>query len=226
MHLSKISRVISYQETNDDAGFLDNTTPDLKPTTFLNKLCILEEAEGGCLVGAGEDAIETIVLAFLKPGDHLLFFSYSFANEFSLHADYLSGHEIKYTNVSSADIDEWEGSIRPSTKMILLQSPSFPLLEIIDLTVISRIAKNHGLLLVVDNSIASPVIQTPLTYGAQSTTWINGSNRYFSGTIVGKKKLIKTIQQSKKDEAHQNSVIDEEVLCDNINTAEVRIEKQ
>src|SRR5215204_1504942 len=102
MPLSKISQVISYKEaTTEDDRFLEDTTADLKPTAFLNKLCILEEAEAGYLVGAGENAIETIVLSFLKPRDHLLFFSYSFANDFSIHAEYLSKHEIKYTIVSS-----------------------------------------------------------------------------------------------------------------------------
>ncbi len=110
---------------------------------------------------------------------------------------YLPKYGIEYGYINAnATAEDWEAAITANTKMIYVEPPTNPGLEILDLEMIGKIAKKHNILLNVDNCFATPVNQTPIDFGADlvvhsATKWLDGQGRVLGGAVVGKKELIK-----------------------------------
>src|SRR4029078_1476263 len=197
---------------------------------FVDRVCLLEGAEAGYATASGMSAVFGSFMALMKQGDHLLSCSSIFGSTHTLITKFLPKYGIGYSYVPANKPEEWEAAIRPNTKMIYLETPTNPGLDIIDLEFVSALAKKHGLILNVDNCFATPVNQRPIDFGAHlvlhsATKWIDGQGRVLGGVIVGDKKLIHEIYLFCRNTGPALSPFNAWVLTKSLETLDVRMER-
>jgi O-succinylhomoserine sulfhydrylase len=197
---------------------------------FTDRLCALEGAEAGFATASGMSAIVACFLSFLKTGDHLLSCNAIFGSTHTIITKYLPKYGIEHTYVNAADPASWESAIRPNTKMIYLETPTNPGLDIIDLETAATLARKHKLLLTVDNCFATPIGQLPIGFGADlvvhsATKWLDGQGRVLGGAVVGKKELINEIYLFCRSTGPSLSPFNAWVLSRSLETLDVRMER-
>jgi len=165
---------------------------------FIEKIAVLEGAEDGVATATGMAAVFGTYMTFLSKGDHILSSSAVFGSTHTILTKYLPKWGIAYSYFSMERPLEIEAMIRPETKILYVETPSNPALDIIDLEYLSTICKKHNVLLVVDNCFATPAVQQPIAFGADlvihsATKFIDGQGRVLGGVVVGPKDLIKQI---------------------------------
>lgn len=197
---------------------------------FTDRLCALEGAEAGFATASGMAAIVASFLSFLKKGDHLLSCNAIFGSTHTIITKYLPKYGIDYTYVDAADPASWESAIRPTTKMIYLETPTNPGLEVIDLEAAGALARKHNLLFNVDNCFATPIGQTPVQFGADlivhsATKWLDGQGRVLGGAVLGKKELIKEVYLFCRSTGPSLSPFNAWVLSRSLETLDVRMER-
>lgn len=198
---------------------------------FTDKMAALEGAEAGYATASGMSAIFSTFMCFLKTGDHLLSSRAIFGSTHTIFKKYLGNFGIEYTYIdASATAAEWSAAIRPNTKMIYLETPTNPGLDIIDLEMMGRISKANNLLLVVDNCFATPYGQLPIQFGADlvihsATKWIDGQGRVLGGVVLGKKELVNEIYLFCRSTGPSLSPFNGWVLSKSLETLDVRMER-
>lgn len=197
---------------------------------FTDRVCALEGAESGFATASGMSAIFGTFMSFLKSGDHLLSCSSIFGSTHSLITKYLNRWGIEYTYADVARPETWASLVRPNTKMIFLETPTNPGLDLIDLEWASGLAKKAGALLVVDNCFATPIAQRPIAYGADlvihsATKWMDGQGRVLGGVVVGKRELINDIYLFCRTTGPSLSPFNAWVLSRSLETLEVRMDR-
>lgn len=197
---------------------------------FIDRMCILEGAEAGFATASGMSAVFATFMTMMKSGDHLISCNAIFGSTHTVITKYLPKFGITHTYVNAADVDAWEEAITPQTKMIYLETPTNPGLEVIDLQKAGALAQKHNLLLCVDNCFATPVCQQPVKFGAHlvvhsATKWIDGQGRVMGGVVVGKKELIKDIYLFCRSTGPALSPFNAWVLSKSLETLDVRMER-
>jgi O-succinylhomoserine sulfhydrylase len=198
---------------------------------FTNKMVALEGAEAGFATASGMSAIFGSFMSLLKQGDHLLACNAVFGSTHAIISKYLPKYGIEYSYVGSdASKEEWEAAIRSNTKMIYLETPTNPGLDILDIEMISKIARSKNIIVSVDNCFASPVIQTPIRQGADlvihsATKWLDGQGRVLGGIVVGKKELVHEIYLFCRSTGPALSPFNAWVLSKSLETLDVRMER-
>ncbi len=197
---------------------------------FTDRLCALEGAEAGFATASGMAAVVASFLSLLKQGDHLLSCNAIFGSTHTIITKYLPKYGIEYSYVDASDPKTWESAIRPNTKMIYLETPTNPGLDIIDLEAAAALARKHNLILNVDNCFATPIGQTPVQYGADlvvhsATKWIDGQGRVLGGAVLGKKELIKEIYLFCRSTGPSLSPFNAWILSRSLETLDVRMER-
>lgn len=197
---------------------------------FIEKLCQMEGTEDGVATASGMAAMYASMAALLKTGDHVL----------ACRSVFGSTHQILNTifpkfgiSHSYADINEpetWEEKIQPNTRMIFVETPSNPALDIIDLEWLGRLANKHSLILNVDNCFATPYLQNPIKWGAHivthsATKFIDGQGRVIGGAILGSKELIKDIRFFTRHTGPSMSPFNAWVLSKSLETLAVRMDR-
>lgn len=219
------------------AAFADETDANIysrfsNPTVqeFTDRICALEGTESAYATASGMSAIFASFMTFLKAGDHLLSCNAVFGSTHTIIKKYLPNYGIESTYVSAGNPDSWEAAIRPNTKMIYLETPTNPGLEIIDIAFASRLAKKHGLILNVDNCFATPVIQRPADFGTDlvvhsATKWLDGQGRVLGGVVAGRKELVHDIYMFCRSTGPAMSPFNAWVLSKSLETLDVRMER-
>lgn len=197
---------------------------------FTDKMVALEGAEAGFSTASGMSAVFASFMALLKSGDHLLSCSAIFGSTHTVIKKYLPNFGIECSYVDAAQPDDWEKAIRPNTKMIYLETPTNPGLDIIDLEKAAKLSKKYNLILNVDNCFATPVSQRPVAFGADlvvhsATKWIDGQGRVLGGVIVGKKELIDKIFLFARSTGPALSPFNAWILSKSLETLDVRMER-
>ncbi len=197
---------------------------------FTDRLTALEGAEDGFATASGMSAVVASFLTFLKKGDHLLACNAIFGSTHTIITKYLPKYGIDYTYVSAGDPQSWEAAIRPNTKMLYIETPTNPALDIIDLAAAGDLCRKHKILFNVDNCFATPIGQTPIQYGADlvvhsATKWIDGQGRVLGGAILGKKELIHEIYLFCRSTGPSLSPFNAWVLSRSLETLDVRMER-
>lgn len=197
---------------------------------FTDRMVALEGAEAGFATATGMSAIFASFMTLLKNGDHLIACSSVFGSTVTVLNKYLPNYGIEVTWVPANDISKWEAAVKPNSKMIYLETPTNPGLDIIDLEAVNTIAKKHKLLLNVDNCFATPVCQRPVDFGADlvvhsATKWLDGQGRVLGGVIVGKKELIQQIYLFCRSTGPALSPFNAWVLSKSLETLDVRMER-
>jgi len=197
---------------------------------LINKMCALEGTETGFATASGMSAIFGCFMTFLSSGDHLLSCKSIFGSTHTIITKYFKRWNIDYTYANLSDPDSWEALIQPNTKMIFVETPTNPGLDIIDLEWIGKLAKKHNVILLVDNCFATPVLQRPADYGADlvlhsATKWIDGQGRVLGGIVVGKKNLIDELYMFCKNTGPSISPFNAWLLSKSLETLDVRIQR-
>lgn len=218
----------AFADETDDNIYSRFSNPIVKE--FVDRVCALEGAEDGFATASGMSAIFASFMALMKQGDHLLAFSSIFGSTHTVITKFLPRFGIEYTYVNANDPDSWEAAIRPNTKMIFLETPTNPGLEVIDLEKIAAIAKKHELILNVDNCFATPVGQRPIDFGADlvihsATKWMDGQGRVLGGVVVGRSELIYDIYLFCRSSGPALSPFNAWVLSKSLETLDVRMER-
>jgi O-succinylhomoserine sulfhydrylase len=167
-------------------------------TEFVNKVCAMEGAEAGVATSTGMAAGFASIMGLLQAGDHIVSARPVFGSTHALLTQYLPKWGITSTYVDIDDAAAWEAAVTPQTKMLLVETPSNPGLDLADLDMLGKLAKSRGMILNVDNTFATPLIQKPIDYGADlvwhsATKWFDGQGRTLGGVVVGRADLIRQI---------------------------------
>ena len=218
----------AFADETDDNIYSRFSNPTVKE--FVDKICILEGAETGFATASGMSAVFASFMALLKTGDHLLSCNAIFGSTHTVITKFLPKYGIESSYVSAVNMEEWEQAIRPNTKMIFIETPTNPALDLIDMEFVSRLAKKHGLIFNVDNCFATPVNQRPIDFGANlvihsATKWIDGQGRTLGGVVVGDSNLIYDIYLFCRATGPALSPFNAWVLSKAVDTLDVRIER-
>lgn len=163
---------------------------------FIAKVCQMEGAEDGLAFSSGMAAVFASLAGFLKSGDHVIACRSIFGSTIQLLDQLLPSWGISRTYVSALNLEEWESAIKPETKMIFLETPSNPGLDLIDLEWLGGLKKKYPhIIFNIDNCFATPYLQKPLSYGFDlvchsATKYMDGQGRVLGGVVVGRKDLI------------------------------------
>lgn len=174
-------------------------TPNQK--AVVDKLVALENGEDGLVFSSGMAAIMASLFAMVKSGDHVLFQNDLYGGTHHAAVTELNKYGIEYSMVDVSDLKKFESSIRKNTKVIYVETPSNPLLKITDLVGVSRIARRHGIITIIDNTFASPVNQNPIDLGIDivthsGTKYIGGHSDICCGAMVSSKKITEQIRKT------------------------------
>jgi O-succinylhomoserine sulfhydrylase len=197
---------------------------------FTDKMCLLEGAEAGYATASGMAAVFASMMALLKSGDHLLSCASIFGSTHTVISKFFPKWGIEHSYFDINDPKAIEKLIRKNTKMIFVETPSNPGLDIIDLELLGRIAKKHKVLLNVDNCFATPYLQKPVEYGADlithsATKFIDGQGRVLGGCVLGKKELIREIYLFCRSTGPALSPFNAWVLSKSLETLAVRMDR-
>jgi O-succinylhomoserine sulfhydrylase len=197
---------------------------------FIDKIAALEGAEDGVATGTGMAAIFSTFMTFLSKGDHIISASAIFGSTHTMLTKYLPkwGIECSYFNMSMPE--DIEGLIKANTKMLYLETPSNPGLDIIDIELVAKLCKKNNILFVVDNCFATPAVQQPIQFGADlvlhsATKFIDGQGRVLGGVVVGKKDLIQPLYLFIRNTGPSLSPFNAWVLSKSLETLFVRMDK-
>lgn len=199
-------------------------------TEFIRKLCLMEGTEDGIATASGMAAMYCSMAALLKSGDHILASRSLFGSTHQILSQLFPRFNISHTYADITDLASWESKIHSNTKMIFVETPSNPALDIIDLEWLGKLAEKHKLILNVDNCFATPYLQNPAKWGAHivthsATKWMDGQGRVIGGAIVGKKELIKEVRFFARHTGPSMSPFNAWILSKSLETLAVRMER-
>ncbi len=197
---------------------------------FIEKLCALEGTEDGIATASGMAAMWSSLAAFLRSGDHVLASRSLFGSTHQILTTLLPRWGITSSYADIAKPEEWEALIQPNTKMIFVETPSNPALDVIDLEWLGKLARKHNVILNVDNCFATPYLQNPAKYGADlvthsATKFIDGQGRAIGGAVLGRADLIKEVRFFARHTGPSLSPFNGWILSKSLETLAVRMER-
>jgi O-succinylhomoserine sulfhydrylase len=215
---------------NEKEGNVYSRYANPNTTELIDKMAVLEGAETGWVTASGMAAIFTTLATFLKSGDHVLSSRSVFGSTHQLLNNVFAKWGITYTYADLDKPEQWEKGIQPHTKMIFVETPSNPGIDIIDLEWLAKLAKQHDVLLAVDNCFATPYLQQPIKLGADisihsATKFIDGQGRTLGGVILGSNKLIKEIEGFARHSGPAMSPFNAWLLSKSLETLAVRMDR-
>ena len=203
------------------------------PTRAALEECLagLEDAKHGLAFASGL-AAETTLLLLFGPGDHVVYMEDVYGGTFRLFNKVLKRYGLTFTAVDAGDMDAVDRSITPATKLVWLESPTNPLLRIVDIDAVSEVAHSHGAMVCVDNTFATPYLQQPLHLGADFV--VHSSTKYIGGhsDVVGGAIMTNNDELEQQLRFHQNAVgavpspFDCWLLLRGIKTLALRVDRQ
>ncbi len=167
------------------------TNPTVR--TFGERLAALEGGERCVATSSGMAAILATCMGLLKSGDHLISSRSIFGTTTVLLNHYMAKFGVTTSFVDLTDLAAWRAALQPNTRLLFLETPANPTLEVADIAALAQLAHQHGALLAVDNCLSTPALQRPLTLGADivihsATKYIDGQGRGMGGAVVGREK--------------------------------------
>ncbi len=167
-------------------------------TELINKVAEMEGAEAGLAFSSGMAAVFASIAGLLKSGDHIVAFRSVFGSTHQLFTQLLPRWGITATYVDASKPEDFEKAILPETKMVFLETPSNPGLELVDLEWLGKLKEKYNFILNVDNCFATPYLQKPISFGADlvshsATKYMDGQGRVLGGLLVGRADLMKEL---------------------------------
>jgi O-succinylhomoserine sulfhydrylase len=199
---------------------------------FEMRMAALEGAEAARATATGMAAVHNAIIGPLKAGDHVVAARALFGSCLWVVEEFLPRFGVTSTLVNGLDLDDWRKAVRPNTKLFFLESPTNPILEVLDIAAIAAIAHEAGAVLVVDNVFATPIYQSPLTLGADcvvysATKHIDGQGRCLGGVILSSEKFIQdNIHNLLRQTGPAMSPFNAWVLLKGLETLSLRVARQ
>ena len=218
----------SFAEEKDKNLYSRFSNPNV--TEFVDKISQMEGAEAGYAFATGMAAIYSTFAALLNAGDHIVSCQSVFGSTHTLFTKYFPKWNIETTYFKAENADTVESLIQPNTKILYLETPTNPAIEVLDLDYFGAIAKKHNLLFIVDNCFATPYLQQPIKFGADvvvhsATKLIDGQGRVLGGVAVGRADLIREIYLFARNTGPAMSPFNAWVLSKSLETLAIRVEK-
>lgn len=168
------------------------------------KIAALEHAEAAMIFGSGMAAISSTLLAFLKSGDHIVVQNDIYGGTRNFIVSHFKNYNIDYTFTKDLSASSFENAIKENTKLIYIETPSNPLLKLVNIFAISKLAKAHNIISVIDNTFASPIIQNPIDLGIDivihsATKYFGGHSDICAGAVASSQEHMDTIWNLSKD---------------------------
>ena len=199
-------------------------------TEFVNKVVSMEGAEAGYAFATGMAAIFSSFAALLSAGDHIVSCRSVFGSTHGMFTNYLPKWNIETSYFKVNEVDLVESLIKENTKVLYIETPTNPAVDILDLDRIGKIAKKHNLIFIVDNCFATPYIQQPIKFGADlvihsATKLMDGQGRVLGGVTVGRADLLREIYLFARNTGPAMSPFNAWVLSKSLETLSIRVEK-
>ena len=213
-------------ETNQGNVYSRFTNPTV--SAFQDKLAALEGAEKCQATASGMSAIFATIMTILKPGEHMVASRCMFGTTIVLINSIIEKFGITVTFVDLSDLKGWKKSIQKNTKLFLLETPSNPLGEVVDIKKLATISKENDIILAVDNCIMSPALQRPLSLGADlvlhsATKYIDGQGGCLAGAVAGKASIVDAISSFTRSTGPTLSAFNAWVVLKGLETLSLRM---
>ena len=226
-----MATTFAQQGVGKHKGFEYSRTGNPTRNALEECLAALEDAKH-CLAFASGLGAETTLLLTLNPGDHVVYMEDVYGGTFRLFDKVLKRYGLTFSAVDASDLEAVEESVTPQTKMVWLESPTNPLLRVVDIDAVSEVAHSRGALVCVDNTFATPYLQQPLRLGADLV--VHSSTKYIGGhsDVVGGAIMTNSDELEKQLRFHQNAVgavpspFDCWLLLRGVKTLALRVERQ
>jgi O-succinylhomoserine sulfhydrylase len=216
----------------DEPGFVYSRYGNPTVAMFEERMALLEGAEAARATASGMAAVTATLMSLVKAGDHVVAARALFGACRYIVEDLLPRFGVASTLVDGADLGAWRAAMRPETKVVFLESPTNPCLDVYDIEAIAAIAHANGALVVIDNVFATPILQKPLLLGADlvvysATKHIDGGGRCLGGVILGSRELIeKDVQTFLRQTGPALSPFNAWVLLKALETLSLRVGRQ
>ena len=216
--------------TEEVAGNIYSRYSNPNTDEFINKLCLLEGGEDGIATASGMSAVFTAIAARVSSGDHVLASRALFGSTHQIFTRILPKWGVTSDYADVSDPSSWERLVKPNTKLIFIETPSNPGLELIDLEWLGAFAKSRGIPLVVDNCFATPYLQRPLALGASvsihsATKYMDGQGRALGGAIIGDRDYIADCRFFARHTGPAMSAFNAWLLSKSLETLAVRMDR-
>ena len=180
---------------NEEPGYTYTRTANPTVASFERRLAAMEGTQCAVATSTGMSAILLMALTVLKSGDHVVASQSMFGSTLKLLGSEMTRFGVETTFVSQTDVRAWEAAIRPNTRLLFAETPTNPLGDLCDIAALADLAHARGLLLAVDNSFCSPVLQRPAQLGADivvysGTKILEGQGRVMAGAVCGSNALV------------------------------------
>ncbi len=215
----------------DEEGYVYSRYANPTVSMFEARMCALEGAEAARGTSSGMAAVAASLLCHLKAGDHVVSARALFGSCRYIVEDLLPRYGIATTLVDGRDLAAWQAAMRPSTRAVFFESPTNPVLELVDIEGVAKIAHKVGALVVVDNVFATPLLQRPMPLGADivvysATKHIDGQGRCLGGVVLGTKDFIEEkLHNYLKHTGPSLSPFNAWVLLKGLETLTLRVER-
>lgn len=218
----------TFADELDDNIYSRYSNPNVQE--LIDKVARLEHAESGWATASGMAAVFTTFAALLQKGDHVVSSRSVFGSTHRLLTEIFPKWGIDFSYVDATDYEGYENAIQANTKLVYIETPSNPALEIIDLERLASICREKNVLLVVDNCFATPILQQPIKLGADlsihsTTKYMDGQGRTLGGLIVGNHQLIQKIEAFARHSGPAMSAFNAWIISKSIETLSLRIHK-
>ena len=199
-------------------------------TEFVDKIVAMEGAEAGYAFATGMSSIFSTFAALLNAGDHVVSCRSVFGSTHTMFTKFLPKWNIETSYFKVNEVALLESLIQSNTKIIYIETPTNPGVDVLDLELIGKIAKKHNLIYIVDNCFATPYIQQPIKFGADlvihsATKLIDGQGRVLGGITVGSKELMREIYLFARNTGPSMSPFNAWVLSKSLETLSIRVDK-
>jgi O-succinylhomoserine sulfhydrylase len=215
----------------DEEGYVYSRYANPTVAMFEARMCALEGAPAARGMSSGMAAVSASLLCHLKAGDHVVSARALFGSCRYIVEDLLPRYGIATTLIDGRDLKAWAAAVKPNTRAFFFETPTNPVLELVDIEGVSRIAKKAGALVVVDNVFATPLLQRPMPLGADivvysATKHIDGQGRCLGGVVLGTKEFIEEkLHNFLKHTGPSLSPFNAWVMLKGLETLPVRVER-
>jgi O-succinylhomoserine sulfhydrylase len=216
----------------DEPGYVYSRYANPTNRMFEERLALLEGAELCRTTASGMSGVHLALMGLLKAGDHVVGGRAMFGSCRWIITQWLPRFGVESTLVDGRDLEAWREAIRPNTRVVFLETPANPLLELADVEAVSKLAHDAGALVVIDNVFATPIFQKPLELGADvvvysATKHIDGQGRVLGGAVLGKTELL---EEAYRDPIRHTgptmSAFNAWVLLKGLETLDLRVRRQ
>lgn len=196
---------------------------------LIRKVCVMEGCETGFATASGMAAVFASMAALVRQGDHIIATRAVFGSTHQLLMEILPRWGVNCTYVDPTDVSSWQSQVLPTTRLLLVETPSNPGLTLVDLAAAGEFARENELIYLVDNCFATPYLQRPAEFGADvvihsATKWMDGQGRVLGGLVLGKEVYLKDIVFFCRHTGPAMSPFNAWVLTKSLETLKIRMD--